>query len=523
MYQLGNLPQTYHTLLYVLSPFILIAVLLSAVRIYTTWSYYQTLKQFVESPHAGKQYVEPPQIPYTLPWLANTRDFLAPLPGAYWEKLFSWHPRSTGICTLIIGGDKTHILFSPTAVQALFKSRTASREKFEHELYGKIFQMPPDQIHNAEAGKHHELEMNAQYLTRHERVNELTAHFTRVLEEVLVQDAQDVAKLQDIGLYDWIRDRMFTASTTALLGEEILKMYPDYCKDFYGFDRDFLSFFFQLPSFMMGEAIATRKRIFDNLEAWSKEMHTRSGGEPVDPEGPAWEPLFGSRLNRARQLDYKNRKLNTRTAAALDLGITFGLSSNVIPATGWMLMHILNPKGDQTLLPRVLQEVRRADKPDGSLDIPTLVSQPLLQSIWNETLRLYTDVLVRLNSLYLPICQANHISQPGHPQPPRRPNAPSRRRRQTTSHAPQRRQRLRAVLARRPRRRRLGGPQTVRRLRRRALPRERRQDGRRRLHDDRHGRQAVPLWRRQDHLSRAPVRQAGGHGRRRHDPATVRV
>ena len=60
-------------------------------------------------------------------------------------------------------------------------------------------------------------------------------------------------------------------------------------------------------------------------------------------------------------------------------------------------MNILNPNGGSSLLPRVLEELRQAEKPDGSLDIPTLVSQPLLQSIWNETLRVYTDVLVSIH------------------------------------------------------------------------------------------------------------------------------
>jgi len=242
-----------------------------------------------------------------------------------------------------------------------------------------------------------EHEMNAQYLTKHERVNELTAHFTRVLYEVLNEDAETISELEEVRLYDWLRDRMFTASITALMGEKLLKMYPEYCEDFYKFDKQFLGFFFRLPKFMMGDAYEVRDRIFDKLQAWSKEMHQLSGGTPVDPEGPAWEPLFGSRLNRARQLDYRNRKLNARSSAALDLGITFGLSSNVIPMTGWMLMHILDPNADPSIFPNVMAELRKAESADGSLDIPTLVSQSLLQSIWTEALRLYTDVLVTRN------------------------------------------------------------------------------------------------------------------------------
>ena len=384
---------------YTVAPFALIAALLFIVRMYTTWNYHRTMKQLANGPTGSgkKTVITPPQIPYTLPYLGNSLDFLNLQPGQYWQKLFSWHPRSSGACTLLLGGRKTHILFSRHAVQAMFKDRAMKRDMFETELYRHVFLMPDEQLRNAIDGKHSEHEMNAAYLTRPERVNELTAHFTRVLDEVLSRDAEDIVRKDSIGLYAWLRDRMFTASTTALLGETILKMYPNYCEDFFNFDQEFLAFYFQLPKILLRDAYARRDRILDKLEEWSRAMHEESGGTPIDPEGPAWEPLFGSRLNRARQLDYKKRKLNSRSAAALDLGITFGLSSNAIPATNWMLMHILNPKGDPTLLGHVMNEITKAERPDGSIDIPVLVSSPLIQSIWTETLRLHTDVLVTRN------------------------------------------------------------------------------------------------------------------------------
>ncbi|KAK5110468.1 hypothetical protein LTR62_005819 [Meristemomyces frigidus] len=383
--------------LYTLAPFVAVALLLAVVRLYTTLSYYQSLRQFGDNNTPGKRDVTPPQIPYTLPWLGNTLGFLTNRPGQFWRELFVWYPRSTGVCTVLIGGQKTHILFAPAAVQALFKARSPSRDVFEHELFSTVFQLPDEQIRNAEAGKHHEHEMNARYLTRPERVNELTEHFTRVLDQVLSQDAQDVTSLGEIGLYSWLRDRMFTASTTALMGEQLLQMYPEFCEDFFGFDGDFLKFFFKLPEFSMREAVARRAKIFERFQVWGREMLRLSGGHVVDPEGPAWEPFFGARLNRARQLDFRVRNLNDRTAATLNVGMIFGLSSNVIPATNWMLMEILKPDAEPTLLPRVMEELCQAEKPDGSIDIPTLVSQPLLQSIWTETLRLYMDVLVTRN------------------------------------------------------------------------------------------------------------------------------
>lgn len=387
--------------LYAVLPFTLIALIAAGLRLYTTWQYNRAithLKGLSARPIDGQKTIEAPQIPYTIPFLGNSLDFLTKIPGDFWQRLFSWHPRSSGACTLVLGGKRTHILYTPHVVAAMFRDKTLKRDVFEHELYSKVFIMTPDQKDNAINGKHHEEKMNAAYMTRPERVNELTAHFTRVLDEVLDEDASTIVAKDSIDLYDWLRDRMFSASTTALFGEEFFKYYPDYADDFWAFDSNFMSFFFGFPEFVMKDAIARRERTIDKLEAWSKAMLERSGGSPVDPEGPAWEPLFGSRLNRARQIDYKVRGLNSRSAAMLDLGITFGLSSNVIPVTGWMLMHILNPKGDPTLLKRVMAEVEQVEKPDGSIDVLTLINLPLVQSIWTETLRLYTDVLVARNA-----------------------------------------------------------------------------------------------------------------------------
>ncbi|CAK4018499.1 25-hydroxycholesterol 7-alpha-hydroxylase-like [Lecanosticta acicola] len=383
--------------LYAVSPFILLAIGLLVTRLVTTLNYYRALQQFKDSGPGGQRIVTPPAIPYTIPWLGHTLPFLTSNPGKFWDALFRWYPRSTGVCTLLVGGRKTHVVISTAAVQAMFKAKSPSRDVFEHDMWRLVFRLPEHQAHNAESTKDTEHDINAQYMTSIDRVNELTAQFTRVLEDVLRKDAAEITKLDHIGLYEWLRDRMFIASCTALFGEKIIQMYPQFCNDFYEFDVDFLKFFFRLPTFMMKEGYARQERMYANLARWNAEMHRLSGGSPVDPEGPAYEPLFGSRLNRARQIGYKLRGLDARSSAALDVGITFALSSNVVPITGWMLYHIIDPKAPETLLPRVLAEIKDACKADGSLDIATLVSQPCLQSIWTETLRMYTDVLITRN------------------------------------------------------------------------------------------------------------------------------
>jgi cytochrome P450 len=62
-----------------------------------------------------------------------------------------------------------------------------------------------------------------------------------------------------------------------------------------------------------------------------------------------------------------------------------------------MLMELLKPDADPTILPRLIDELRQAEQADGSVDVAVLVAQPLLQSVWTETLRMYTDILVTRN------------------------------------------------------------------------------------------------------------------------------
>jgi cytochrome P450 len=387
---------------YAIAPFAILALILTLVRVYTVWNYHRSMRH-IQTLHTrpGKKTIDPPQIPYTLPFLGNSLSFLNTKPGSFWQDVFSWHPRSSGACSLVLGGRKTHILFTPHVVASIFKDKTLKREVFEMDMYRNCFAFTDEHREQAMNSKQFEAEMNAAFLTRPERVNELTDEFMRVLDRVLSKDAEDITQKDSVGLYFWLRDRMFTASTTALFGDYFFDYYPDYCQDFYAFDQDFMSFMFGLPKISMREAHVRRERIINNIQAWSKAMHEKSGGSPIDPDnGPAWEPYLGSRLNRARQRNYKRVYPNdtARPAATLDLGITFALSSNVIPVTGWILMHILDPKGDPTLLGRVMTELKQAENPDGSVDVPTLINLPLMQSIWTETLRLYTDVLVTRNA-----------------------------------------------------------------------------------------------------------------------------
>ncbi|OCL09863.1 cytochrome P450 [Glonium stellatum] len=383
--------------------FLFVTVILLATYLYTTLRYRLSLRRYTLGPARPTTASPPPQIPYTIPFIGNAYSLLISPPGVFWKQLFRWHPRATGACTLLLGGRPTHFIYSPHAVQALLKARGPTRDSLNLDVaqkglgiasrdvqtyYG--FGEPADPATGLTPTQQQE-KMNHDFLLRGERVNELTAEFTRALAELV---AAEPCCDQDVGLCAWLARGMFRASTEAVMGRAILDVVEGLVDDFWEFDRGFMNMLYDLPSWFMPKSYQARAKILDGMEKWHAMLQEKSNDRP-DPEGGVgWDPLFGSRANRAKHRYFEARGLSLRARAGLDLGFIFGLSSNAIPATGWMLMHILNPEGDKTLLRRVMEEVETAKREDGTVDIPTLISLPLLQSVFHEVLRLYVDVWV---------------------------------------------------------------------------------------------------------------------------------
>jgi hypothetical protein len=287
--------------------------------------------------------LQPPHIPYTVPFLGSAIAFLEPKSGAYWRSLFSFHPRSTGACTLLLGGKTNHVLFSPQAVLALFKAKGTSRQVLNSQIM--INALGLTQEENAkyyglnvphEKGKLHPTELtekiNHDTLLKTDAVNELTDKFIDEFQKRLDTVSLDG---EPTDLFLWLRKLMCHASMEAFFGSRILEIYPDIEEDFFDWDRHMLSLFFGLPWFFIPSAHRSQRRILAGLEKYNAIADEETKGTPVDSYGDvAWEPIYGGRGNRARQEIYRAVGLSMRGRAGLDLGFMFALNSNAIPATG---------------------------------------------------------------------------------------------------------------------------------------------------------------------------------------------
>ncbi|KAK5070237.1 hypothetical protein LTS08_007911 [Lithohypha guttulata] len=381
--------------------------LFAGTYIYTTVRFHGDSSHFTNATDGNK--LRPPHLPIAIPWVGNALSFLSTKPHKFWTEVFSWYPRSAGTFRMTLGGNQTAVIFNAPAVEYILKDRKLGRDELNVQVTSNGLGLT--RAESEMVYEHHTLpqpgevpahveqdKTNVEYLLKTDRVNEMTAEFIDSLSQQVSAMFQEGCN--EVNLFQWLRAVMFQASTKALMGQKILEVIPNLEELFFQFDQDMMSLFFGLPNFMVSKQVANRNRSVEALVGWHEAVASINK-EVVDPEAQAWEPLYGSRINRARQIFYRKKNLPVRARAALDLGMLFGISSNAIPAAGWMLMHILDSmrpekkaKDELTLYEHIMSEVRQSQNADGSLNIPILTNQPILLSTLHEVLRIYVDTLV---------------------------------------------------------------------------------------------------------------------------------
>jgi len=70
-------------------------------------------------------------------------------------------------------------------------------------------------------------------------------------------------------------------------------------------------------------------------------------------------------------------------------------NANAVMCSAWMMIEVLRDPG---IKPKLAAEVEAARRPDGQLDINVLCSQPFLQSLYAETLRLRIGLMINRTS-----------------------------------------------------------------------------------------------------------------------------
>ncbi|KAF5696368.1 Nacht ankyrin domain-containing protein [Fusarium globosum] len=218
-------------------------------------------------------------------------------------------------------------------------------------------------------------------------LNPIIHRFLGILKDEMFQRtaiANDWVEVPD--LYTFVVTKVFRSEVEALYGRHIFATCPNLEEDFWRFYDAFPRISLGLPRWLSASCYRTRDKMLENLRRWRIScQNTRRLNDP-DLRNAEYDSIWGCRytqrmLSRFFALGFTEDGVDTAM-----LGFFFATFANTIPAAAWMMLHLHLNDG---MVDRVRAELSKTalDK-SGFVRLDDLAQQPLLNSIYYETLRL---------------------------------------------------------------------------------------------------------------------------------------
>ncbi|KAI4185317.1 MAG: hypothetical protein L6R41_004204 [Letrouitia leprolyta] len=219
----------------------------------------------------------------------------------------------------------------------------------------------------------------------------------QIATDPLFASAGSWTEVSDLNTF--VERRVFEAAIRSMFGTHMLSINPTLAEDFWNFNKSIGTLFMNLPRWMSPAAFRKRDKMLRSIEKWQRYAQEHCDIETIGDID--WEPYYGSKFIRERQGLLTKRGILDETArAAENFAFMWATNSNSVPAATWFLYEILQDvqlkSRISTILPSAALAPRedRYSSPIPIFDTPKLCSDPLLQSLYAETLRLRVAVLV---------------------------------------------------------------------------------------------------------------------------------
>ncbi|KAL9061958.1 MAG: hypothetical protein Q9206_000144 [Seirophora lacunosa] len=342
------------------------------------------------------------------PWLGHTLGFVTSKPGAFWTSIQDALPAKTGgACRVVLGGQRSHLLFSTVSMAALTQNRALDRHKMSRDVGMSItgstqYDQDLHTLPYANKSRSLDEEIFNEHLLRTDRVAELTARYMTELRVALTDGAVPGTEPDQapVAFQAWLWPLVFQARISTFFGRGLLDGYPSIPKDYLAYEEGVTRLLCGYPQWLAPGAYRALNKLLGGLSRWLSATLEVSAGKIPDPSGDlAWDERWGSRVIRGYHRNSQSFGQSPRRAAPALVGFLFALNANTGSATLWTLIHLLDTSAsDPTLLPRVRAEVESVrELASGTLDVKQLMEKPLLQSVYAEVLRLYVDVTIMRN------------------------------------------------------------------------------------------------------------------------------
>lgn len=313
---------------------------------------------------------------------------------------------------VVFAGVSNYVISGPESVAAYFKeSRDLSNSTRNVIIMEKAFGCPRHLLHQFQSGaadqNSNDISVQVDQLI-HKSVNmglagqdleAVTTHFQEHYTEHLMQSAAELGNdwVQCEDICSLVEDHVFESAAHALFGPFMLSLNPNLARDFWAFNKYFRPLVVGVPRWLSPAAYKARDTMVESIKRWQR--HASLHYTPEELGGVDWEPLWGSKVVRERQVLLTRRRIVDETArAAENLAIMWAFNANSVTASVWMLLQSAQ---DTALAMRVCQCIQTTVinySSDAShtphFDLGKLLSDDLLQSIYAETLRVRFAALV---------------------------------------------------------------------------------------------------------------------------------
>ncbi|KAF5265263.1 hypothetical protein FOXYS1_3916 [Fusarium oxysporum] len=196
----------------------------------------------------------------------------------------------------------------------------------------------------------------------------------------------------EIGIDEFMKHHMFRASTIALAGRKVFDIDPNFADVFWDYDEDFMSLLYGIPKFLCRKGSNARDKCLETVKGYLDQGWQNLDWRACHEQNPDWEPNFGSKLVREREVAMEKYGIGLDGRASFQMGLIWSINSNAIPMTSWIIIEILRRP---EIFIRIQEEVATVfDNDTKQVDIVALKKLPLLNSVYLECLRLRSSVFV---------------------------------------------------------------------------------------------------------------------------------
>lgn len=159
------------------------------------------------------------------------------------------------------------------------------------------------------------------YLTG-SNLNLFMQRFTRRLVQRIRHESKDMWYFRP-DLYRYMTRRIFLAEVEVLYGEDIFKVCPTLCEDFWSFYEAIPKLSKKFPTWLSPSSYATQKKMLDNFKRWQLSCVAQSNEDDTGSDTMDTEPVWGTHYIRRMYERFKDLGFSEDGIASAMVGFLF--------------------------------------------------------------------------------------------------------------------------------------------------------------------------------------------------------